>query len=336
MDITRNNNIILHHRGDVVLKIWIDIVNSPQVLFFKPIIDSLSNKHKLFITARKHSQTLELLDMYKIKYTVIGEHAGKSKIKKAVAFFERIKDMYFFAKNKNIDCAIVHQSPYCMFPAWILNIKKRVFIFDNETAKIQNLVSMPFATHLVCPEAIQKKNMYFKKLIKYPGIKESVYIKNIKYKKENYILMRPEPWSAAYYHGKEDVLGSIINKLYKKWKIILIPRDEKQKKYYIENYGSKIFIPKKVISPEKLIGKASVVIGAGGSMNREAVVLGVPVISTYNGRLLSVDKWLINKGLMYHSKNFDNSMIQKVIKNHKRANFESGLKKILEVINENN
>jgi uncharacterized protein len=327
-----NNNGLLHNWGDVILKIWIDIVNSPQVLFFKPIIDRLSRNHEIIITARKHSQTTDLLDMYKIDYTVIGKHAGKSKIKKALAWFRRIYDMYTFAKNKNIDCAVVHQSPYCMFPSYLLGIKKRIFIFDNETAFFQNLISMPFCTAAVCPEAIPIQRMFFRRLTKYPGIKESIYIKKVKVKTEKYILMRPEPWSAAYYSGGTEILVPIIDDLMNKWKIVLIPRDDNQRKFYSERFGNNIRIPKKMIPAAQLIGKSSMVIGAGGSMNREAVVLGVPVISTYNGKLLAVDQWLIKEGLMFHSNNISAKFVKQCIKNHKKADFKSGIDIILEVI----
>ena len=36
-------------------------------------------------------------------------------------------------------------------------------------------------------------------------------------------------------------------------------------------------------------------------MNRESVILGTPVISTYQGGLLKVDKWLIAEGYMAHN-----------------------------------
>ena len=243
--------------------------------------------------------------------------------------------MHKFSRNKDIDCAIVHQSPYCMFPAWLLGIKKRIFIFDNETAFVQNLVSIPFCTVAVCPEALNIKRIFFKKLIHYPGIKESIYIKKTSVGYKKYILMRPEPWSAAYYSAKE-ILVPIINNLLHDWKIVLIPRDDVQRKFYTEKFGDKIIIPKKMIPASKLIGESLMVIGAGGSMNREAVVLGVPVISTYNGKLLAVDKWLIKKGLMHHNNNIDSKYVKECIKKHKRAKFKSGIDTILEVINENN
>jgi len=52
-------------------------------------------------------------------------------------------------------------------------------------------------------------------------------------------------------------------------------------------------------------------------MNREAVVLGQKVISTYQGELLTIDSWLIKKGYMYHNTNPTKDFIEKIIKRKK-------------------
>lgn len=50
------------------------------------------------------------------------------------------------------------------------------------------------------------------------------------------------------------------------------------------------------IDAQSLIAAADLVVSAGGSMNREAVALGVPVYTTYGGRLGGVDEALIRSG----------------------------------------
>jgi len=318
------------------MKIWIDITNSPHVLFFKPIIDELKKDNEIIITTREHAQTVDLLKMYGIEYTIVGEHAGRSKFKKAFELFARMNNLYKFVKNKKPDVVVVHQSPYAIIPALLLGVKKRIFIFDNETAFFQNMMAIPFSTHALCPEALTSKRMFLKKLTKYSGIKESVYITKPNVKQHKQILMRPEPWSAAYYHEGEDVLGPIIESLYNKWKIVLLPRDKKQKEYYAKKFRNKVVIPEKVNDGAELICSSSIVIGAGGTMNREAVVLGVPVISTYKGKLLAVDRWLIKEGLMHHNQNITPEFVENCIKKHKTTKFKSALRDILGVINENN
>ena len=58
--------------------------------------------------------------------------------------------------------------------------------------------------------------------------------------------------------------------------------------------------------------KCDLVIGAGGTMNREAAILQTPVISCYPGDTLSVDQYYIDSGLMYRSIN-PNQVISKAL-----------------------
>ena len=51
-----------------------------------------------------------------------------------------------------------------------------------------------------------------------------------------------------------------------------------------------------LLRAQSLIAASDVVVSAGGSMNREAVALGVPVYTTYGGRLGGVDETLIKDG----------------------------------------
>jgi uncharacterized protein len=50
------------------------------------------------------------------------------------------------------------------------------------------------------------------------------------------------------------------------------------------------------VAAPSLIAYADVVVSAGGTMNREAVALGTPVWTTFEGRLGAVDERLIAEG----------------------------------------
>ena len=54
-----------------------------------------------------------------------------------------------------------------------------------------------------------------------------------------------------------------------------------------------LIVPERAIDAQSLIAHADLVISAGGTMNREAVALGVPVYTTFEGRLGAVDERLI-------------------------------------------
>ncbi len=57
-----------------------------------------------------------------------------------------------------------------------------------------------------------------------------------------------------------------------------------------------MIVPEQAVDAQSLIALADLVVSAGGTMNREAAALGVPVYTTYGGRLGGVDEELIRQG----------------------------------------
>jgi uncharacterized protein len=57
-----------------------------------------------------------------------------------------------------------------------------------------------------------------------------------------------------------------------------------------------VILPEDAVDAQSLIALSDLVVSAGGTMNREAAALGVPVYTTYGGRLGGVDEELIREG----------------------------------------
>lgn len=326
--------------------IWIDVTNAPHILFFKPIIKKLKQEgRKIIITARAHPQAIGMLDLCKMRYTAVGKFAGKSKTKKALSFVSRTLQLAWKFRNKKPDIVISHQSPYAMLAGFLLRIRRRVYIFDNETAALQNLLSIPFATDVICPAAISRKKFFGKTPKKYPGIKEAIYLSDFKpsqrvlkelklSRKRKIIVIRTEPWEAAYYSENKDVLTPLIREILEKtdWQIVVIPRDENQRKKYRDEFRSGVIVAPKIIDGPSLLHYADLIIGGGGTMNREAAVLGTRALSTYQGKPLSVDMWLIKNGYMHHDVNPSLEKIRKILKNRQKAGLAGAGKPALEMI----
>lgn len=300
-------------------KVWIDITNSPHVLFFEPFIKYFDNNNISYIvTCRDLGGSKELLQKKGISFVELGTHHGGSIFKKAIGTISEIKlRIDFLKKHKDIGIILTHQSPYAIVAGYLKN-KKTIEFFDNEHTKWSNLLSFPLATKLYCPEALKSVNlskMYFfkkKKLHYYPGIKEAVYLQDFKkdkqvikklgLKEKDYVVFRPEA-TLAHYHPTDKYATKIIDNLVKdKQKVVLVARYKEQKEEYRKKYKShkNFIILEKAVDGPQLIASSKQVLSAGGTMNREACVLGVPVISLYSGKLLAVDKWLIDKGYMQH------------------------------------
>jgi len=324
-------------------RIWIDITNSPHVLFFEPLMKLLKKEGVEFlVTARPYQQTIELLKQKKINYKIIGKHYGKNKFKKAFGLSFRSfllwKEMI---KQKNrISFSISHGSPYCSIASNFAGIYN-LWTLDGDKAKDIITPSVKFANKVIIPEIVPKEN-YLKmgtreeKITQYPGLKEEVYLWNFKPNKryleeigvetdKPVILIRPEA-SKAVYIKETEFLIPLIKTLKEDNSIILIPRTPDQNVVYKRIFGNSVFIPTEVLDGPNVIANSSLVISAGGTINREAVVLGKKVISTFREELLTVDKWLIENKFMLHnpdpSKEFVDDVINGEIKTgkYKRSN----------------
>jgi predicted glycosyltransferase len=74
----------------------------------------------------------------------------------------------------------------------------------------------------------------------------------------------------------------------------VLPRTARQR----EELARDFLVPEHAIDAPSLIALADLVVSAGGTMNREAVALGTPVWTTFEGRLGAVDEQLIATGRM--------------------------------------
>ncbi len=219
------------------MKIWIDISNAPHVNFFKEFIDEWKDSHEVIVTTRPLSNTIDLLEKNNIKYNIVGSHYGKKKVAKLLGFFKRCSELYAFLKSKNIDIAISQSSFYSPYVSKKLHVPC-IYTNDNEFAK-GNYVGFFLASHVLLPEALKKwaKGRFFEKRIAfYPGVKESIYIKDISKqttaKKLTIIYFRPEPWHAQYHEFNTDTFDKMLTSLAQKNKIVILPRDQKQTEHF--------------------------------------------------------------------------------------------------------
>ncbi|RLB94097.1 MAG: hypothetical protein DRH50_06880 [Deltaproteobacteria bacterium] len=301
------------------MRIWIDLTNSPHVNFFEHMIRELQREHEILLTCRPLANTIDLLELCGFSYHVVGKHYGQNKIKKIAGFIVRVLQLYWFLRNKDIDVSISHSSFYSPLVSRLLGIRC-IYLNDNEYAG-GNKISFIFADKIMIPEFLdveKVKKQWAKegKIIRYPGVKEGVYLWSYKPtisnsnnsgngKSKKTIFIRPEPWTAQYYKGERNFIDELLIGIKNKYKIILLPRGKVQEKHYRQAKFSGIVVPEKSISLADIMSNCDLFIGAGGTMTREAAVLGIPTISIYQDELLDVDKYLIDKGFMIHKKDVD-------------------------------
>ncbi|MGC9517995.1 MAG: DUF354 domain-containing protein [Methanomicrobiales archaeon] len=303
------------------MKIWFDITNSPHIRFFKSVIDYLQAEgEEVIITARKFGDIHRLLDLFGMEYISVGKHG----VTLAEKLNESTKRSYQLAKimeKEKPDVGISKHSielPRVTFGLGIPN----VYVLDNEQMIAANKLTLPLCNKIIAPKAINMWSILQfgadpNNIIRYYGTSEITHFKNFVYnenifeylklnlKKDKTILMRPEPSLASYLDAncRESVLSPIVDVLEDYANILIIPRFKEQEQIFERNKNVTIIKPP--VDTFSLMKRCHLVIGAGGTMNRESALLGTPVISCYPGKLLAVDKHYIDLGMMNRSTNPD-------------------------------
>lgn len=293
-------------------RVWIDLTNSPHVNFFTGIIEELRREHEILLTCRSLANTIDLLQLKDFEYHVVGKHYGANKLKKSLGFMVRVQQLVSFLKGRQIDVAISHSSFYSPVVARLMGIRS-IYLNDNEHAE-GNRISFLCASIIMVPEFfsidyVRRQWGNPKKVIWYPGVKEGIYLsklngsihgREIPEPRVVEIFFRPEPWTAQYYIGATNFIDNLIIELKNKYQVTILPRDEQQAEHYRQDKFMSITIPNEPLSLQAIAARCSLFIGAGGTMTREAAVLGIPTISIYQGELLAVDRYLIERQYMTH------------------------------------
>lgn len=290
------------------MKIWIDFINTPQVSFFVPFIREFQrNGHEVLLTCRDSGNTVDLLQQNGLEYHIVGDKVESGGLRKSLSFIGRLFKLNAFIKQYRPDVAASQSSFYQPVIAKLRGIPC-LYTNDNEHA-MGNLFGFFFATRVILPKALETEAFTQRwplrsKVSFYPSVKEAIYLSqqvellSASDQKKNTIYFRPEPWSAQYYEGPTNFFDETLLKLSEEYEVVVLPRDNDQRKHYAQPKFARITVPLQALSLQKIVANCLLFIGAGGSMTRELAVLGIPVVSIYQAELLSVDKYLVDKGLL--------------------------------------
>jgi uncharacterized protein len=292
--------------------IWIDLDNTPHVPFFQPIISRLRARgHELIISARDAYNVSALLRLHQIPCTTIGRHLGKHKVMKVLGTGSRALELAAWAARRRPCIAVSHGSRAQTFAARLLNVPSIVI------ADYEHVTHLWRPDHTIVPEIMTREvaSRLSQDVMTYPGIKEDVYAANfvpdpgfaepIGLSRDKIIVtVRPPATEAHYHRAESDVLFAATMQmlaLHPAVLIVMLPRSSSQRAQIQHLYGSMItsnqlLIPAEAVSGLDLVWQSDLVISGGGTMNREAAALGVPVYSIFRGQIGAVDRHLAEHG----------------------------------------
>jgi len=297
------------------MRVWIDMTASAHVLVFRPLIALMRGRgDEVEITAREYAQTLQLLELHGLSAdAVIGRHGGRSRWRKASAMASRLSGLKAWAKPRNFDVALAHGSHELTVTARRLGIPSST-TFDYEFAWLQHQLGCRAATKVVVPDAIPAERLAGygakpPKLLQYRGLKEEYYLSDFEPDAgvldawdvdpaRVLVVLRPPPDVSLYHRHSNPLFPLTLGYLGEREDVhaVVLPRTEEQREYVRSLALPSVILPERAVDAQSLIALADVVVSAGGTMNREAAALGVPVYTTYGGRLGGVDEELIREG----------------------------------------
>jgi predicted glycosyltransferase len=211
------------------------------------------------------------------------------------------------------DLAVSHTSRAQFLVASLLGIPA-VIMFDYEFVNTTGFLSPDW---VFVPEVIPEEHVHQKpeQVFRYQGLKEDVYVSRLKpdptlrallgvRQDELIVTVRP-PATEAHYHNPEgeQFLAASLRFLLDqpRVRVVMLPRNENQATALRSDWAraidkGRIIIPERALDGLNLIWNSDLVISGGGTMNREAAALGVPVYSIFRGRIGAVDRYLAKTG----------------------------------------
>lgn len=313
------------------MKIWIDFANSPHVLFFLPLIRRFrASGHQVRITLRDFAQTVALARKFDLTGEVIGKHGGGNRLLKVFNILGRASALREFVRRDPPDLAVSHNSYAHAIAAWRLGIPSATLMdYEYQPA---NHISFRLADRVIVPRVFPDDRLRAcgaspERVFRFDGLKEEIYLSDFEPHAEGLpilvepcvpriggaperipvhlgredrivVVLRPPPTMAAYHRFENPLFPRVLDRIAERDDVlaILLCRTEAQAGEYRSLGPRNVVLPLDALDGPELMCHADLVISAGGTMNREAAVLGTPAATIFAGTIGAVDRWLIDQG----------------------------------------
>lgn len=294
------------------MKVWVDLVNSPQVLVMEPIMRELRRRgHTVLVTSREYAQTTQLADRLGLAHVALGRHGGASRTRAVAYNLERAMLLTRVARKWRVDLALSHNSYSQGIAARMLRVPF-VTMMDYEHHRANHLafrLARRVLVPQVFPDAALRTFGASRRAVRYPGLKEELYLADfqprVNFRSEvglpmdrPVVVVRPPATWADYYHGRGRTFRALLEHLNAAPDafVVYLPRVAAQAALIGALPADRVLVPKKALDGPNLLAHADVVVSGGGTMIREAAVLGTPAYSIFEGRLGAVDAHLTHEG----------------------------------------
>ena len=298
------------------MKVWIDLSNSPHPLLFAPISRRLTEAgHEVGFTARDNAQTVHLARERWPDVEVFGGESPKGRAAKVVATVRRVRELRLWAERARPDVALSHNS-YAQIVAARATRVPAVTAMDYEHQPA-NHVAFRLAQTILLPavlpaQTLRRQGATPRKVVRYPGLKEELYIGDfepdleilrklgIESRPAIVVVTRTPPGRALYHHFDNPLFEDALRTVCRLPGVLCVALARHPEQVMaIRRLGlPNCLVPSVAIDSRSLIYAADLMIGAGGTMTREAALMGVPTWTVFAGAASAVDDWLVRQGAL--------------------------------------
>jgi predicted glycosyltransferase len=297
------------------MRVWIDLANSPHPLLFAPVARRLEAEGaEVLVTARDNAQTLELARQRWETVTAIGGESPNGRLPKARTMLDRVRELVGWARRNRPDVALSHNSYGQAIAARVLRLPVVTAMdFEHQPA---NHLAFRAADRILLPEAIplqsvRRQGASRRKVTRYPGLKEELYLADFapdgsvlealgieRTNGDALVVARTPPARAAYHRFGNPLFDECLRVLARQADVrtVVLPRHEEQRRALASLSGDNVVVPRETVDTRSLLREADLMVGAGGTMTREAALMGIPTYSVYAGSRPAVDRWLEGRG----------------------------------------
>jgi predicted glycosyltransferase len=299
---------------------WVDIDNPPQAQYLSPIAKALRERgHSVFLTARDHQPTLEVLaNRNETALPVVGTF-GTSKASKAIGTISRAARLACLVRRRiGRPAGVISTARSGVLAARALGAQAFT-VLDYEGVELG--VFRRSGTIILHPSVIPRETFIergfpAKRLCAFLGLKEDLAFSGIDVDTVEPatlppprdislagVLVRP-PSETSHYRARDTArtLTDVLDHLSQRddVQVILLPREPSQARLLTaRRWAIPPVLVERQIPPLPLYRAVNRVITGGGTMLREAAWLGLPAISVFQGQLPAVDHWLESQGVIY-------------------------------------
>jgi predicted glycosyltransferase len=285
--------------------VWLDTVTPKISIAIHTLLPVLHAKgYTTLVTAKKQTQTTDMLDTLKVPYCKIGEYGETLKEKLEVEQKRTLEFLDLFEKVGYPKVLWTHGDVSAIRTAFGLNIP---IVYANDTVFAYHVAKLasPLVDWLVAPISFGKSWSKFgiskSKIILYDGLEETCWLKGTKFDKPKFleeltdrkpvILFRDAEYKASYCKDVKVDTQRLLEGLSKIATVVYLPRyeGEKERLKGLEN----VWVQPKPVLTAQLIPYIDLMVGSGGTACRETALCG---ISTINFHFWDVQaRYLCNK-----------------------------------------